>query len=82
MAWVSISQQRDGHEIFLFADDTTCLLRSAASLDKLFKITNTFAKYSGLKLNIEKSMLYFIGPWKVKPLIPYYITIVTESFNL
>ena len=70
------------HKVSLFADDTTCLLRSVASLDVLFKITNNFAKYSGLKLNIEKSLLYFIGPWRVKPLIPYDVTIVTESFNL
>ena len=70
------------YKISLFADDATCLLADVESIEYTFRITDKFGKYSGLKLNIEKSQLTYIGPWKVKPNIIFEIQIVKGSFNM
>ena len=70
------------HKISLFADDTPCILKDIQSLYFVFEVTDIFSKYSGLKLNIEKSMLVFIGPWKTKPNVPFNLVVQNENFNL
>lgn len=70
------------YKISLFADDATCLLSDVASIGRVFALTERFSIYSGLKLNMEKSLLVFLGPWKRKPIIPHNVTIVTGSFNI
>ena len=66
-----------------FADDTTCILRNVASIRELFTTLTYFGKYSGQKLNMEKSILVWLGPWKQKT-IPrgFNVTIETGSINM
>ena len=49
------------HKIKQFADDCTCYVASRYSLIETIK---GFLLCSGLKLNTEKSLLFFLGPWK------------------
>ena len=75
----------DGTEIkaSLFADDATCTLKDVVSVIRLFELCEQYSKYSGLRLNVSKSLLVFIGPWKVKPNIPKYeVQIESDSFNI
>ena len=53
----------DKEEIKLvqFADDTTPLLSDKKSIKPLFKLLEEFAKISGLKINAEKTELFWLG---------------------
>ena len=42
------------YKISLFADDATCLIEDSDSIAYIFRITESFAIYSGLRINIEK----------------------------
>ncbi len=44
-----------------YADDTTMFLRDVKSVQNLLKILHSFAKCSGLKMNIEKTEAMWIG---------------------
>ena len=69
-------------KISLFADDTTCILKDIESVGRVFGITTEFAKYSGLKLNIEKSILVPIGVRHQVPEIQYPVKLSKDSFNM
>ena len=47
-----------------FADDTTCSVRDCRSITCIFDTLEVFSKYSGLKVNIDKSIIMWVGPWK------------------
>ena len=69
-------------KISLFADDATCVLKDTDSLRYLFSITDIFCEYSGLKLNIEKCYLIYLGPWKTKKEAPYNVQVTYDSINI
>ena len=74
----------DGHnyKISLFADDATCYIRDEESLALMVRIIEKFSIYSGLKLNIDKSLLVYLGPWKVKQKTIHGIAVEQNSFNI
>lgn len=49
-----------------FADDTNCTVVDWVSVEQLFLTVKSFSKYSGLNVNIDKSMLLWMGPWRKK----------------
>ena len=70
------------NKISLFADDATCILKDIDSIKNVFKLTNIFSQYSGLKLNVDKSVVSFIGVWRRLPKLEMNITIQNDSFNM
>ncbi len=73
----------DEIKVSLFADDTTCLLNDIASVICLLKLCEQFSKCSGLRLNVQKTIMIYIGPWKEKGNIPNYdISIESECVNV
>lgn len=44
-----------------FADDTTCFAASTTSHQRILDIIDRFSKFSGLKLNLEKSAILSVG---------------------
>jgi hypothetical protein len=55
-------------KISQLADDTTCFLADEASGFKLLDLLSDFAKLSGLKCNLEKTEVLWIGLDKHRPL--------------
>ncbi len=51
-------------KISLFADDATCILEDPNSLKSVLNILNIFHLYSGLKINIDKTKVLYIGNLK------------------
>lgn len=49
-------------KITLFADDTTFFLNNTQSLANTLEVLNIFQKFSGLKINREKSEIGWLGP--------------------
>ena len=75
----------DGTEIkaSLFADDATCPLKDVTSVIRLSELCEQYSRYSGLCLNVSKSLLVYIGPWKGKPNVPKYeVQIECDIFNI
>ena len=52
------------HKIKQFADDCTCTVKDIPSIYSLIESIKGFSLCSGLKLNAEKSLILFLGPWK------------------
>ena len=48
-------------KLFLFADDMTCFLRNKPSYQHLSSSLNCFSKFSGLKLNKQKTEFFWLG---------------------
>lgn len=73
-----------GHEfkINLFADDATCYIEDEDSLVCLIELIDKYSKYSGLRLNIDKSLLVYLGPWRTKHAVLQGIRVETESVNI
>ena len=69
------------NKISIFADDATCILKDIDSIKNVFKLTNIFSQYSGLKLNVNISVVSFIGVWRKLPKFEMNIIIQTDSFN-
>ena len=53
-------------KVSLFTDDATCLISDIDSTHSVFATTKAFEKYSGLKLNIEKSVFCWTMETKTK----------------
>lgn len=54
-----------------FADDTSAFLDSLTSTENLFETLNDYGKISSLKLNVFRTKVTWLGPWrnqKAKPL--------------
>ena len=51
-------------KISQFADDTSCILTDCKSVKLVIDIANCFQKFSGLKLNKDKSEIMWFGAWK------------------
>ena len=69
-------------KLSLFADDASCIVEDINSLDILLKIIGKFYNYSGLKINIEKCLLVYIGPWKTKENVIRGINTAGKTFNM
>ena len=41
-----------------------------------------YTTYSGLRLNVSKPLLVYIGPWKIKPVLPFEIQTTSDTFNV
>ena len=57
-------------KVFQYADDTSILVRSDASLRALFSLFERYECPSGAKLNVEKSHGLLIGSWKDRKDLP------------
>ena len=64
-----------------FADDTSCILADIESVENLFDSLKYFSKFSGLKLNIEKSTLLWVGPWR-ETNIPQTLQVTVERGSI
>ena len=54
------------HKILQFSDEPTCVLKDENSVGELFHTIDKFTQYSGLKLNIDKTSLIWLGPLENK----------------
>ena len=58
-------------KLSLFADDMTCFLRNKSSYQHLSSSLECFSKFSGLKLNEEKTELFRLGVYNLREWFPY-----------
>ena len=56
-----------------FADDTTAFLRNWPSVVELFKVTKDFRAISGLSLNQNKTLIFWLGPWRTRTTNPLFL---------
>lgn len=70
------------HKIKQFADDCTCIVRDIPSIYTLIETIKGFSVLSGLALNIEKSVLFFLGPWKIRTNNVLNMQVEKDAFNL
>ena len=54
-----------------FADDTSAFLKNWKSVVELFKVTKDFRALSGLGLNANKSLIFWLGPWRTRQNNPF-----------
>ncbi len=76
-----VSIKRYERKLVQFADDTSCILNDTNSIQYLFRTITYFGQFSGLKLNMEKSILFWVGPWKTK-LVPQNTKVVVETGSI
>ena len=64
-----------------FADDCTCFLKDIPSIYNLIETIKGFSLCSGLRLNTEKSVILFLGPWKNKNVDILNMAIERDTLN-
>ena len=69
------------HKIKQFADDCTCFLKDIPSIYSLLETIKGFSLFSGLRLNTEKSVILFLGPWKNKNINILNMAIERDTIN-
>ena len=70
------------HKLKQFADDCSCFLKNIESIYTLIECIKGFSLQSGLKLNSEKSILFFLGPWKDKDINVLNMKIERSTLNM
>ena len=70
------------HKVKQFADDCTCTLKCERSVHNLIKTINIFSNVSGLKLNLEKSLLFYLGPWRNRKTTIMDMEVAKDTFNM
>ena len=70
------------HKLKQFADDCICTVQTPESVVILTGSIRRFSNISGLKLNITKSLLVYLGPWRHKKEKILDIEICYGSFNM
>ena len=70
------------HKLKQFADDCTCTLQNTNSIYLLIDTIDNFTQVSGLKLNLEKSLLFFLGPWRFRKDDILGMKIAYHTFNM
>ena len=65
-----------------FDVDCTYTLKTIESVKYLIDTNQTFSKISGLKLNLEKSLLVYLGPWRYKRDKIMNIKVSPGTFNM
>lgn len=58
---IRTSKEIQGNKISQFAKDSMCFARSADSLSVVIRTVQTFANFSGLHLNLDKSAIISVG---------------------
>ena len=53
-----------------FADDLTLMLSDLSSITEALSLLTKFGKYSGLKINNEKTLGMLLGSWRKRPKLP------------
>ena len=61
---IQISDQE--YKLSQFADDATCILADEHSALNVMNVAMRFEQLSGLRLNLDKTQLIWLGPWKTK----------------
>ena len=69
------------HKIKQFADDCTCFLKDIPSIYNLIETIKGFSLCSGLRLNTEKSVILFLGPWRYKHINILNMAIERDTIN-
>ena len=64
-----------------FADDCTCFLKDITSIYNLIETMKGFSLCLELRLNTEKSVILFLGPWKNKNVDVLNMTIERDAIN-
>ena len=54
------------YKLSQFADDATCILADEHSALSVINVAERFEQQSGLRLNLDKTQLIWLGPWKNK----------------
>ena len=70
------------HKLKQFADDCSCFLKDIESIYTLIDCIKGFSLQSGLKLNSEKLILFFLGPWKDKKINILSMKIERSTLNM
>lgn len=70
------------HKIKQFADDCTCFLKDIPSIYTLIETISGFSLCSGLKLNADKSVILFLGPWKNKNIDNLNMVVEQSNINV
>ena len=70
------------HKLKQFADDCICTLKSEFSVHNLITMINLFSNVSGLKLNLEKSLLFYLGPWRNRKASVMNMEVAKDTFNM
>ena len=70
------------HKLKQFADDCSCFLRNIESIYTLIDCIKSFSQHSGLKLNSEKSILFFLRPWKYKKINIFDMKVERFTLNM
>ena len=65
-----------------FADDATCFLSDWQSVINLFLLARTFRELSGLSLSENKTLLIWLGPWRIKERNPLNLPQSGDCFNV
>ena len=69
------------NKINQFADDTACTLKNEESICFLFALIEQYTMYSGLRLNVGKTILIWLGPWRNKTGSQFNLQVEKGSFN-
>lgn len=54
-------------KISQFADDATCFVRTQESADAVLETLKSFESFSGLRINVQKSVSLHLGPSQATP---------------
>ena len=66
----------------IYADDMTVFLADLESLTLLLKVMEIFGDLSGLRINLEKTELFWLGPWKTKKEFPKGLALATAGIKI
>ena len=65
-----------------FADDTNLFCEDITSVDKALCLGNDFAPVSGLKLNVKKTKVLWLGKWRNNRTTPLQLSWPRDSGNI
>ena len=66
------------YKVGVYADDTTCIVKSYRSLQVLFNMINVYEGGSGARLNIAKTEAMWLGAWRSRGDQPLGLKWVTK----
>ena len=79
---VGLMVNNNEHKLKQFADDCTCTLKNEVSVHCLILTINVFSHISGLKLNLEKSLLFYLGPWRNRNTTIMNMNVAHDVFDM
>ena len=69
------------YKVGVYADDTTCIVKSYRSLQCLFRMINVYEGGSGARLNVTKTKAMWLGAWRSRGDQPLGLKWVTKIKN-